>query len=131
MSAKDPRRAILLRVPPALRPALRQVRARQRRPSTANALRHLVILGLQAPVVARVLDQPAVGRLLRLQLDPRTRARVAALAAAHGLSSASVVLCLAAEAAATMPLDRSAPAPLPSAQRGGPGSQTAQPTDRI
>lgn len=106
MSAKDPRRALLLRLPDDLRPAMRRVRSGQRSSSTAASLRRLVEAGLRRSFDPEACPpEPAAGRVIRLQLPRAVRARLQSLAHAHRLTEQSVALGLVAAGAATVSQD--------------------------
>ncbi len=102
MSAKDPRKALVVCVPVELLPHLRAVRARSRTGSAASALRRIV----ERQLVRGYADVPAPpgtgsSRAYRLQLPLRTRAAVQARSARTGHPPAHIVLQLVtADAAA-------------------------------
>lgn len=90
MSAKDPRRALALRPPPALRAALRGPAG------LAAGLRRVLARALAAgaPLGPPVPSGP--GRPVRLQLEPALRGALAARAAAAGLPEDETALRLLA-----------------------------------
>lgn len=118
MSAKDPRRALMLRLPRALRPAMRRVRAARRAKSTADALRYLLELGLDMDGSLIAPAEPVNGRVIRLQLSRAVRAELEELVQKNGTSPQGTALALIARAAATIPLgeplDRRAPLKAPT-----------------
>lgn len=89
MSAKDPRRAILIHLPPDLRRALKNSQARRGSRSLADTVR---IELLDAPVAHGPATRGAVGRPLRLQLPKRQLDFWAAAARLQGLSPAELIL---------------------------------------
>ncbi|MCV6597809.1 MAG: hypothetical protein OIF40_12110 [Mangrovicoccus sp.] len=119
MSAKDPRRAIMLRLPMELRPALRAARQGRRSASSADAMRVMLERALaqrvdQAPEFQPVA-QGGQGRIIRLQLPRAIQRQIGDLARQHGCSDAAAILGLLA-AMTMMPQDNGAEGSLRSAQ---------------
>ena len=102
MTAKDPRKALILHLPAWLRPGLARARARGRTGSASAAMRLAIERALAAseplcpPARSPVPPLAPTGPAYRLQLAPDTRARIAGIAAAQCLGEAEVVLHLLA-----------------------------------
>lgn len=88
MSAKDPRRAILLYLPPDLRRVLKARQTRRRARSLADTVRQEL---LSSPIPEGPRDMPVSGRPVRLQLPVRQRAYWEAMGQRHGCSPARLI----------------------------------------